>query len=107
MTPTLEMLPKLFLELTQKVDSLICSQNQSQQSAHTNEPERPIGIREAAAFAGLAVQTIYQTPDFPKHKTAKKLLFFKSEILEWVKARRVKSSFEINAAVDNAISSHL
>lgn len=53
-----------------------------------NNEETPIGIEECSKLIGKAKQTIYGLvcrKEIPYHKGGKKLYFFKSQILEWIK----------------------
>ncbi len=50
--------------------------------------EQPIGIKETAVFTGYSVSTIYKLTskgEIPHHKLSpKKLVFYKSELNEWI-----------------------
>jgi excisionase family DNA binding protein len=51
--------------------------------------EAPIDIEEAAQFIKKEVPTIYtlvQKRKIPSHRQGKKLYFFKTELVEWIKA---------------------
>jgi len=57
-----------------------------------------IGIQEAAALLNLAVTTLYEKTSqrtIPHYKHGKKVMFKKSELLDWVELRKVKSIDEI------------
>lgn len=71
--------------------------------------ERPINVEQAAEFLNLAKYTIYTNAKkgiIPSYRAAGKVLFFESELLEWVKAGRRTSKFELETIVDNTIASH-
>ena len=73
----------------------------------TKTQERPVGINDASAITGLAVQTIYDKAckrTIPHYKQGGKLLFFETELLDWVRQGKRKSRFEIDQAVDAAIA---
>ncbi|KQC31839.1 hypothetical protein AAY42_17290 [Flagellimonas eckloniae] len=69
--------------------------------------EIPIGIAEASKFLGRSNQTIYkdvQSGNIPYYKKGGKLYFLKSELLEWVKSGKMKTSLDLSNDLDNALS---
>jgi len=63
-------------------------------------PEKPITVEEASAFLNMPVNTIYSltsSKKIPCFKPGKNLLFYKSELTEWVKESRQKTVAEIQA----------
>jgi len=54
--------------------------------------EKPIGLDEAASFLNYDSATIYslvQKDAIPFHKPARKIYFFKSELIEWIKSSKI------------------
>lgn len=64
------------------------------------EADQLLNMREAAAFLNLKPYTIYgmvSRGEIPVNKKGKKLMFLRSELLDWVKSGRRKTSSEIEA----------
>ena len=56
--------------------------------------EKPINSNSAAAVLNLQLPTLYSLVSkrlIPHYKQAKKLYFFESELVEWIKANRVST----------------
>ena len=75
------------------------------------EDEMPITIEKAAEIVNLSVDTIYgliHRKKFPSNKPpgTKRHQFFKSELVDWIKSGRKKTSFEIKVERDNYLSAH-
>ncbi len=76
--------------------------NESTQHATGNQfdPDQLMNVKEAATFLNLTPYTLYgmvSRGELPVNKKAKKLMFLKSELMEWVKSGRKKTSSEIEA----------
>ena len=72
-----------------------------------NLPERPINITDAATLLGLAVPTMYSKVskgELPYMKRGKRLYFSRTELLDYIKAGKKKSSAEIDAEADAYLS---
>jgi len=57
-----------------------------------------LDVNEAASFLRLKKSTLYQLVfkrGIPHYKKTKRLLFKKSELIEWVQQKRVSSLFEV------------
>ncbi len=57
-----------------------------------------IAIEEASSFLKLSVSTVYSKVcrnELPYNKHGKRLYFLKSELIEWIKAGRVRTVDEI------------
>lgn len=70
-------------------------------------PESPIFTKEAAEFIGVAVPTMYSKVskgEIPVSKRGKRLYFFHSELLQYLKEGRKKSNSEIKAEVDELLT---
>lgn len=102
---------KLFLisqsdldDLLEKAFQKFTSVNKSTPSTPLEE-ELPIGINELSGILDKAPQTIYglvNRKKIPYHKQGKKLYFFKSEILQWIKIGK-----ESKASVQDKVDSFL
>lgn len=71
------------------------------------EADTPIGIKEASKFIGKTVTTVYgycQRNEIPYNKVGNKLLFFKSELIEFIKQGKVKTLKELEADVELYLS---
>ncbi len=69
-----------------------------------SDPDQLMNVKEAATFLNLTPYTLYgmvSRGEVPVNKKAKKLMFLKSELMEWVKSGRKKTSSEIEAEAVN------
>ena len=67
------------------------------------EVENPLRIKEVAKYLTKSTATIYgyvQQKKIPHYKRGNKLWFFKTEILDWIKTGKVKTTKEIEIEVD-------
>lgn len=65
---------------------------------HTDQPERLLTIQEAAEFLSLTVPTMYSKVskgELPVMKRSKRLYFSRTELVEYLKQGRRKTSAEI------------
>jgi predicted DNA-binding transcriptional regulator AlpA len=70
-----------------------------------NQPqtENPLGIKDVSKLIGKTVPTIYgycQRNEIPHSKNGNRLIFWKSEIIDWLKQGKVKTIQEIEADAD-------
>lgn len=84
-----------------------------QNSPELNDPqptiETPVTIDEVVKITGLTKPTLYgyaQRSEIPYHKKGNRLYFFKSEIIEWIKAGRQKTVKQLQAEVDVYLSNN-
>jgi len=73
------------------------------------EADNPLNIKEVAKLTELSVPTLYgyvQRNEIPYYKTGNRLRFFKSEIINWIKKGKQKSTKEIEADADEILSNH-
>ncbi len=100
----------LFVSELKEIKSLILDlKQQPQQTESVELPESPITIQEAARFLGLTVSTMYSKVskgEVPVTKRGKRLYFFRSELLNYLKEGRKKSNAEIEADVDSYLSNN-
>lgn len=68
------------------------------------EKDELMDIEEAARFLKLSVTTIYSKVcrrEMPANKRGKKLYFTKSELKDWIKQGRIKTTPDYNAKADS------
>ena len=102
-TLTFEQLPSAVRTLTKEVSELKQLIITTADRKIINVPEQPINIKEAAIVLGLAVPTIYSKAskgELPYMKRGKRLYFSRTELLEYIKGGKRKSSAEIDAEAD-------
>lgn len=72
------------------------------------EIETPIKLDEVVAITGLTKPTLYayvQRNEISYHKKGNRLYFFKSEIIDWIRTGKQKTTKEIEAEADAFLSS--
>ena len=90
---TFDNLPEAISNLSKEVSEIkdLLSTHQPNQQT---EPDKPLDVHEAAEFLHLAVSTIYSKNsrgELPSMKEGKKLLFLKSDLLEYLKKHKKKT----------------
>lgn len=99
MNLTFDQLPAAVTDLTREVSALrqlLISKEQ----ITAEQPEQFLTIQQAAAFLCLSVPTIYSKVskrELPFMKQGKRLYFAKSELSEYLKAGKKKTSAEMEA----------
>lgn len=92
-------LPKavgLLLERLERIEASLNAQNSKIEP--TDNPEQLLTIQEASEFLSLSVATIYSKVskgELPVMKRSKRLYFSSTELLEYLKQGRKKSTAEI------------
>jgi len=98
---TFEQLPQAVTLLTKEVGELkLLLQHSLQQHPTTAPPDEVLNIKQAAAFLGLTVPTMYtkvSKAELPVMKRGKRLYFSHGELTEYLKTGRKKSNAEIEA----------
>jgi excisionase family DNA binding protein len=86
------------------IENLILNlKHQPQKVEAIQQPERFLTIQEASEFLSLSVPTIYSKVskgELPVMKRSKRLYFSNSELLDYLKEGRKKTSSEIQQEVD-------
>ena len=101
---TFEQLPKAvstILESLQRIENLL-----QQKSEPFIESDKPMTVKETAAFLNVSVSAIYKltmSMEIPCNKRSKRIYFMKSDLIEWIKMGRRKTIYEIQAEADNYI----
>lgn len=75
----------------------------------TKESDDLLTIKDAARFLNLSVPTIYSKvcrKEIPVNKQGKRLYFYKSELVDWIKAGRKKTASEIRQEAENMLNTH-
>lgn len=94
--------PDLQQLLRQEIETLLADFKQQQEPPKAQpEPERLLTVREAAKLLNLTVGTLYtlnQQGALPSCKRGKRLYFSSTELVDWVKQGRKKTTAEIQAA---------
>jgi len=96
-----EDLPEAVALILEKLDALQASV--AGQMAVKEKEHKPMNIDCAAAFLGLAKATLYSKVcrgEIPAFKLGKKLLFERSELLDYLMANRTKTNFYLRMEVD-------
>ncbi|TXE08282.1 helix-turn-helix domain-containing protein [Gelidibacter salicanalis] len=102
-----EQLPNVIATLANEVKELKALL--LQKAKPQQEIENPIQLDEVAPLTGLSKPTLYgyvQRNEIPYHKKGNRLYFFKSEIINWIKTGKQKTSKEIVAETDEFLSNH-
>lgn len=99
---TLEDLPKMVGKLYKKLDKIEkLLKNKSQLKG--NDDEELLTISGASKLLDLSVATIYTKVcknEIPVNKQGKRLYFYKTELLDWIKSGRIKTIAEIQQEVE-------
>jgi len=98
---TFDQLPKAVTMLTHEVSELKRLLVERQEELTSEQPEQLLTIQEAAQFLSLKVATLYTKTSkgaLPVSKApgSKRLYFSRTDLLEYVKAGRKKSTAEID-----------
>jgi predicted DNA-binding transcriptional regulator AlpA len=101
-----------FENLPNAVAELIKGQNELKalilkQAENRQEIETPLGIKDVSKLIGKTIPTLYgycQRNEIPYSKNGNRLIFWKSEIIEWLKKGKQKTIQEIEAEVDANLS---
>jgi excisionase family DNA binding protein len=97
---TFEQLPEAVSQLYDKLEGI-----EKFLEELTNDPalkEELMTISAASKMLNLSVATIYSKVcrrEIPVNKQGKKLYFYKSELLDWIRSGRVKTNIEIQSEV--------
>lgn len=104
MNLTFEHLPSQVEKLSSEISeikSLLLLKDSKQKS------DRLLNVKECAKLLNVSVPTLYsytQNNKIPYNKKGKRLLFLKSEIMDWVKTGRNKTVTELESETDEYLS---
>ncbi|WP_207424996.1 helix-turn-helix domain-containing protein [Pedobacter sp. SYSU D00535] len=93
---TFEQLPEAIRVLIEKVNNIEALLTDLRQKE--SDEDKIYTVAEAAAFLNLSIHTIYSKvsrQEIPVNKQGKKLYFYKSELIQWIRAGKVKTTAEL------------
>jgi excisionase family DNA binding protein len=99
---TFEELPNIIGRLYIKLDE-IEKLLKAKKSADADEKEDLLTIEGAAKLLNLSVATIYTKVcknEIPVNKQGKRLYFYRTELMDWIKSGRIKTITEIQHEVE-------
>jgi excisionase family DNA binding protein len=105
---TFEQLPEAVTQLYEKLDSI--EKFLEEKLNELENREELMTISAASKMLNLSVATIYSKvcrKEIPVNKQGKRLYFYKSELLEWIKLGRIKTNTEIQREIKQGSSSRL
>ena len=105
MNLTFEQLPHQVARLSGEINEIKKLLLQKEPSQNL---DRLLNVEECAQLLSICVPTLYsytQNNKIPYSKKGKRLMFLKSEILDWVKSGRVKTVSEIEDETETYLSS--
>jgi len=82
------------------IETLLLDIKHNPKQHPTEQPDKPLSIKEAAELLSLSVPTIYSKVskgELPVMKRGNRLYFSRKELLEYLKEGRKKSNAEIEA----------
>jgi excisionase family DNA binding protein len=103
-TITFEQLPQAVSSLHEKLDKI---EKLLLQNEHAEEKDELLNIVQAAQFLNLTTATIYGKvcrKEIPVNKQGKRLYFYKSELAEWIKSGRQRTSAELQQEAKQYLS---
>ena len=95
-TITFEQLPQAVSELHDKLNNI--EQLLREGKLHAPEEDELLTILGASKFLNLSTQTVYgkvSRNEIPVNKQGKRLYFYRSELVDWIKSGRKKTVSEI------------
>ncbi|NBL65076.1 helix-turn-helix domain-containing protein [Flavobacterium sp. NST-5] len=87
-------------EILNKIESI---EERIQNQKSTTIAEEPINVLEVSKLVNLSVSTIYSKVsrnEIPVNKVGKKLYFFRSELEQWIRSGRIKTTLEIRREIE-------
>jgi len=76
---------------------------------HSEEADQLLTIEDTAKLLNLSVPTIYSKvcrKEIPVNKQGKRLYFYKSELIAWIKSGRKKTAMEIHQEAEKILASN-
>lgn len=90
----------LLLAKVEKIEAVLCGN-----PLETKIEEKPMGVKEAAAFLALSVPTIYSKVcrgDLQAYKCGRKLYFDKTMLIKHIKSSKKQIVSQMNIEIENA-----
>lgn len=91
-----------------RIENYLAAWKHDSQLISPPREELPVNISEASEVTGLAVKTIYGLSHqriIPCHKRGKRLYFFRSELIAWIKSGRRQTIREIKETASKSLYS--
>jgi excisionase family DNA binding protein len=92
----------VFLLTSAELDNLVQTSVRKAMGEHSfkipDSDSKPMNVNEASEFTGIPVDTLYgytHSRNIPFYKPGRSLMFFKSELIEWMKEGKKKTRKEI------------
>ncbi|SIS57404.1 DNA binding domain-containing protein, excisionase family [Chryseobacterium ureilyticum] len=104
---TFEQLPEAVTRLTKEVSELKQLLINKSEQQPIQQPEKLLNIQEAGELLNLTVPTMYSKVskgELPVMKRSKRLYFSRTELIQYLKAGKRKSSAEIDAEAELYLS---
>ena len=101
---TFDQLPQAVSKLHEKLNSIEQLLREGQHQPQ--DTDELLNISEAAKLLNLSVPTIYSKvcrKEIPVNKQGKRLYFYKSELVNWIKSGRKKTSAEIRQEIEQRL----
>lgn len=106
---TFEQLPEAVTRLTKEVSELKQFLINKSEQQPIQQPEKLLSIQEAGELLNLTVPTMYSKVskgELPVMKRSKRLYFSRTELIQYLKAGKRKSSEEIESEADAYLSNN-
>lgn len=104
-----DQLPNAVTKLTKEISDLKSLLIEKHKQAPIKEPEQLLTIQQASEFLSLSVPTIYSKVsknELPYMKRSKRLYFSRTELLNYLKEGRKKSTAEIEQEAEAYLSNN-
>ncbi|TDH23978.1 DNA-binding protein [Segetibacter sp. 3557_3] len=103
---TFDQLPQAVRQLYDKLTTI--EQLLREETSSSEKEDELLTITEAAKFLNLSIPTLYgkvSRREIPVNKQGKRLYFYKSELIEWIKQGRKKTTAEVREETDLFLAS--
>lgn len=99
------------MNLIQKSVRKVLNENSPQTTIPSKQDDQHLTVKEAASFLNITVPTLYSKNsrgELPscKPQGSKRLFFLKSDLIEYLKQGRRKTTFEIKTEAETYINKH-
>ncbi len=85
----------------------VCLKTNKERKSNQPETDNPITIQGVSELTGLTIPTLYgycQRNEIPYSKKGNRLYFFKTEIIDWIKAGKSKTLKELQLDAEAYLS---
>jgi excisionase family DNA binding protein len=104
---TFDQLPQAVSKLQDKLNDI--EKLLLEDHRQSGESDQLLNVEDAAKFLNLSVPTIYSKvcrKEIPVNKQGKRLYFYKSELISWIKSGRKKTAAEIRQDAASMLASN-